>query len=210
MIPGTLKAYIVVLSFEAPGPVVNVSTWTAPDAHTASALAMRQLMLGESATDANLVACVAPEMPAEMLRHYLRAAEGKLPDGGNAEVLHLVPPNGEESDFFNGVRGGQPLDAYHSGEALRQVPPGATPVAEMPWTKLPLCGEDEHEWEDGACKRCGSFTTKYQYAESKPLPGLQQSPPVYWGHRSHGAVWVYDEQFGPPNPGNEWMPPGSV
>ncbi len=208
MTPGTLKAYIVVLSFEAPGPVVNVSTWLAIDAHTASAMAMHQYTHGENATDANFVACVAPEMPAEMLRHYLRAVEGKLPDSGSAEVLHLVP----SSEFFSGERGGRPLDAYHSGEALRQVPPGVTPVAEMPWAHQQawmdkvLCGEDGHEWEDGVCKRCGSFTMRYQYAESKTARGDR------WATRAASAMRTFDwgEQFGPPNPGNEWTPPGGA
>ena len=165
MTPGTLKAYIVVLSFEAP-PSVNVSTWVAPDAHSASALAMRQLMLGENATDSNFM-CVTVEMPADMLRYYLRAVEGKLPDSGNAEVLHLVPSSQYDqlrqvpaSELFAWERGGQPLD-------------------EMPWVIDTI--------------------------------GWSKSKPKYWGHdRYCGAIWIYDEQFGPPNPSNEWSPPGAA
>lgn len=88
MTPGTLKAHIVVLSFEPPGPV-HVNTWLAPDAASAAALATVHFMR-TSGTEANLMACLTVEMPAEQLRHLLRAVEGKLPDSGNAEVLSLV------------------------------------------------------------------------------------------------------------------------
>ena len=220
MIPGTLKAYIVVLAFEVPGPT-NVSTWLAPDAHSASALAMHQCMSGENATDANLVACVVTEMPADMLRHYLRAIEGKLPDSGNAEVLHLVPAtqfDATDASTFTGrsvddlwrkrAQGASrcahgnllgvpclPCDRAlaDSPGSVTQVLPGATPVAEMPWAMA-------------AAEMIRTFDWGEQFGP--PAMGPPQSPLKYWGRNPRGAVWVYDEEFGPPSPSNKWTPPG--
>jgi len=89
MTPGTLKAYIVALSFEPPGPL-HVNTWVAPDAPSAAALATVHFMR-QRPTEENLLACLVIEMGAEGLRHLLRTVEGKLPNSGNAEVLSLVP-----------------------------------------------------------------------------------------------------------------------
>ena len=103
MTPNTLKAYIVALSFEPPGPL-HVNTWIAPDAPSAVALATVHFMRHAPPTE-NLMACLTIEMPADQLRHLLRAVEGKLPDSGNAQVVSLVPMAREEQMEK------QPLDA---------------------------------------------------------------------------------------------------
>lgn len=108
MTPGTLRAYIVVLSFEPPGPV-HVNTWLALDPACASALATLHFMR-TAPTEANLMACIALEMPADQLRHLLRAVEGRLPDSGNAEIVSLVPRE-TEADVAESLRKHMGLDA---------------------------------------------------------------------------------------------------
>src|SRR5688572_2561285 len=85
----TLHAYVVTLSFGEGGPL-HTNIWIAQHVATATALATVAVMQS-TPTDKPLLGVIAMEIPAEQLRHLLRAVEGKLPEGGNAEVLSLVP-----------------------------------------------------------------------------------------------------------------------
>lgn len=84
-----LKAWSVTLSFAAPGPL-RANMLLAPDAASAGAMAMHVFMMN-TPTAEPLQAVIAAEIPAETLRHMLRAVEGKLPASGNAQVVSLVP-----------------------------------------------------------------------------------------------------------------------
>ncbi len=83
-----LHAYVVTLSFGEGGPL-HTSSWVAPDAVSATALATLSLMR-QAPTEAPLSACLAIEMAPDYLRQALRAIEGKLPESGTADVLSLV------------------------------------------------------------------------------------------------------------------------
>lgn len=88
-----LKAWSVTLSFAAPGPL-HANMLLAPDAASVAATAMHVFMMHTPTTEP-LQAVIAAEIPAETLRHMLRAVEGKLPASGNAQVVSLVPKTNE-------------------------------------------------------------------------------------------------------------------
>ena len=177
MTPNTLKAYIVALSFEPPGPL-HVHTWIAPDAPSAVALATVHFMRHAPPTE-NLMACLTIEMPADQLRHQLRAVEGKLPDSGNAQVVSLVPKElnvpcrDTEHEWHQGTDGWQ---------ACKRCGTFLTP--HEPVEKQPLDAADASTFIGHNVDR------------------LWDSQPKYWGHRGNlsGSVYVYDEPFGPPMP----------
>ena len=82
------RPYMVSLSF-LNGPLfVNALMAPSPEAATAmfSVIVMRQYEVPQE-----LTGCAATELTVEFLRAALRAAEGKLPPGGEAQVLSLVP-----------------------------------------------------------------------------------------------------------------------
>ncbi len=84
-----MRAWSVTLSFVPPGPL-HSAMLLAPEREGAVALAVLHLMQ-KTPTDAQLHAVLVDELPVEMLRHMLRAVEGRLPDSGTAEVMRLVP-----------------------------------------------------------------------------------------------------------------------
>jgi hypothetical protein len=167
----SLHAYVVVLSFELPGPL-HVNSILAPDAASASALAMLMLMRN-APTDAPLLGCLCVEQPVEQLRHLLRAVETGKPQG---EVVSLVPKLREED---------APTHDQRVAEILRQDPESC-----------------EHEWLDGRCARCDSMRIPYQYAEKRPLDAADAAtftgPKVshLWE-----SLRPHPEPFGPPAPG---------
>jgi len=87
--PPTLKPYIVVLSFGEGGPLY-ANALLAPNAE--SAMAMFSVMtMREFSPPQLLMGCMTVELQPDFLRAALRAVEGKLPPGGEAQVLSLVP-----------------------------------------------------------------------------------------------------------------------
>lgn len=88
------KAWGVTLSFAPPGPI-HSGILLAPDATSATALSMHLLMMQQPTTEP-LMAVVCQEIPAETLRNLLRAVEGKLPAGGNAEIVSLATHRRED------------------------------------------------------------------------------------------------------------------
>ena len=87
--PPTLKPYIVVLSFGEGGPLY-ANALLAPNAE--SAMAMFSVMtMREFSPPQLLVGCMTVELQPDFLRAALRAVEGKLPPGGEAQIVSLVP-----------------------------------------------------------------------------------------------------------------------
>ena len=86
----TLKPYVVTLSFGQGGPLfVNALLAPTPEAATGM---LAVIVMREHVPPQPLIGCMAMELTPDFLRLALRAVEGKLPPGGQAEVLSLVQP----------------------------------------------------------------------------------------------------------------------
>jgi hypothetical protein len=106
-----LKAWIVTLNFGEGGPL-HTNIWLAPDAPNAVALCTWDFMT-KVRPETPLLCCMAGEIGADQLRHLLRTVEGKLPAGGNAEIVSLVPRDLAAENEENVARAAmqRPLDA---------------------------------------------------------------------------------------------------
>jgi len=150
-----LKAWVVTLNFGEGGPLAT-NIWLAPDEASAAALHTIDV-LRRSKTENALVGCRIGEISADHLRLLLRGVEGKIPEGGKAPVVRLVPelpavsPNEQAArdiqdrnrghDFdprqhLGGLFGGmgQPARAQDA-ELLRTAPHEAVPVADLSWAR---------------------------------------------------------------------------
>jgi hypothetical protein len=84
-----LRPYMVSLAFLS-GPLF-INAIMAPSPESATAM-FSVMIMREYAVPQPLTGCAATELTVEFLRAALRAAEGKLPPGGEAQVLSLVVP----------------------------------------------------------------------------------------------------------------------
>jgi len=114
-----LKAWIVTLNFGEGGPLAT-NIWLAPDEASAAALHTIDV-LRRSKTENALVGCHVGELSADHLRHLLRGVEGKIPEGGKATVVRLVPES----------------PVVRAAELLRTAPHEAVPVADLSWARGP-------------------------------------------------------------------------
>jgi hypothetical protein len=124
-----LHAYIVTLSFEG-GPL-HTNTVLAQNQVIATCLTTTGLMQRTPVTTP-LIGCFCVELGADYLRHLLRAVEGKLPAGGTADVVSLVPKPAEmaieawRKEVQEPIRP-QGVEVYNAmlGQQGTPIPPGA-------------------------------------------------------------------------------------
>lgn len=121
-----LRPYMVSLAFLS-GPLF-INAIMAPSPESATAM-FSVMIMREYAVPQPLTGCAATELTAEFLRTALRAAEGKLPPNGEAQVLSLVPSGGE-SGVFHGRSDLPPLDdIVHATAPTQDDPPPDPPPA---------------------------------------------------------------------------------
>lgn len=108
-----MAAYAVSLNFAGGPLILNMTLAESPEAAvaTVTAQAIQQLQIKEPLQGVAIV-----PIPADWLDFAVRAVKGKLPEGGNAQVLQLVPPPPTAE-----IRANSAVDAWRS----RQWPWGA-------------------------------------------------------------------------------------
>lgn len=82
------RAWMVTLSFAPPGPL-HTTLIIAPD-RDAALVAATLMLTQDMPAETSLCGVIVAEVPAETLRQMLRAVEGRLPEGGTANVMRLV------------------------------------------------------------------------------------------------------------------------
>src|SRR5260221_8123116 len=85
-----LHLYAVALVFGERSGLLSCNTVLAPNPESAAALWMKET-LRITPTDETLAAVQVTPVAPEFLRTALRAIKGRLPPGGEAQVLSLVP-----------------------------------------------------------------------------------------------------------------------
>jgi len=116
-----LHSFVVVLHFGTPGPLLTCGAYLAPDQASAAALATASIK--DQNETGPLLSCLVVEESAENLRARLHVIEGK-PAG---DVVQLVRDVGTVAHAQN----------QRAAELLRTAPHGATPVADLSWTRDP-------------------------------------------------------------------------